>query len=93
MGLRALGYDAPIYHHGAMTKLCDYYQSKGYDLGAVEPVGRQRKTDFSGALVLCPPSALAASWGQGFPEAIKLWLQGGYVFERVRGRGGWSCLW
>lgn len=85
MGLRAMGYHAPIYHHGAMTKLCEYYQSKGCDLGEVEPVGRQRKADFAGSLVLCPPSALVAPWGQGFPDAIKS-MASGWLRIRARSR-------
>ena len=31
--LRDAGYDKPIYIHGALAKLCDYYQSQGIDLG------------------------------------------------------------
>ena len=31
--IRDAGYDEPIYIHGALQKLCDYYQSQGIDLG------------------------------------------------------------
>src|SRR4030095_14748063 len=32
--LRAAGYDAPIYLHGAMEKITRYYESRGLGLGA-----------------------------------------------------------
>ena len=35
--IREAGYDAPIYIHGAMQKLCELYQREGIDLGALEP--------------------------------------------------------
>ena len=36
--LRKAGYDKPIYLHGAMEKITRYYQSRGIDLGELEPV-------------------------------------------------------
>ena len=36
--LRAAGYDAPIYLHGAMEKITRYYQSRGVALGELRPV-------------------------------------------------------
>ncbi|MDN8793406.1 hypothetical protein Q0M19_14430, partial [Staphylococcus aureus] len=35
--LRQAGYDAPIYLHGALEKLCQYYQSQGVALGELRP--------------------------------------------------------
>ena len=35
--LRRAGYDAPIYLHGALTELCDLYESQGVDLGDLRP--------------------------------------------------------
>jgi putative mRNA 3-end processing factor len=37
--IRDAGYDKPLHIHGALQKLCDYYQSRGIDLGAC---GRRR---------------------------------------------------
>ena len=36
--LREAGYDKPIYLHGAMEKITRYYESRGIDLGELEPV-------------------------------------------------------
>jgi hypothetical protein len=35
--LRESGYDAPIYLHGAMLKLCALYEERGIPLGALRP--------------------------------------------------------
>ncbi|MGQ2931822.1 MAG: ligase-associated DNA damage response exonuclease, partial [Sphingopyxis sp.] len=35
--IRQAGHNEPIYIHGALQKLCDYYQSQGIDLGPLEP--------------------------------------------------------
>ena len=35
--LRAAGYDAPIYLHGAMEKITRYYESRGVALGELRP--------------------------------------------------------
>ena len=54
--LRAAGYDAPIYLHGAMEKITRYYQSRGIALGELRPVkrreeGRSRRHHHAGAAV------------------------------------------
>src|SRR5690606_30069271 len=33
--LRDAGYDRPVFIHGALQKLCDYYTSQGIDLGVL----------------------------------------------------------
>ncbi len=35
--IRQGGYDKPIYIHGALAKLCDYYSSQGIELGELRP--------------------------------------------------------
>ncbi len=40
--LRAGGYNAPIYLHGAMKNLCDLYQEHGIELGELRPCQRRR---------------------------------------------------
>ena len=88
--LRAAGHDRPIYIHGALRKLCDYYVSRGIDLGRLESatVARGRKGDFAGAVVLGPPSAFAGSWARRFPDPLtgfaSGWMQ---VRARARQRG------
>ena len=41
--LRAAGYDAPIYLHGAMEKITRYYQSRGVALGELRMVKGMKK--------------------------------------------------
>jgi putative mRNA 3-end processing factor len=88
--LRDAGYDAPVYLHGALRRLCDYYVARGVELGdlpdATLPRGRAR--DFAGAVVLAPPSAFAAPWVRRFAEPLIVfasgWMQ---VRARARQRG------
>ena len=54
--LRAAGYDAPIYLHGAMEKITHYYQSRGVALGELRAgqgheEGRSRRHHHAGAAV------------------------------------------
>ena len=87
MLLRAAGYDAPIYIHGALAKLCDYHAAEGVALGDLRPatVARGRKGDFAGAIVLAPPSAFAATWAQRFPDPV-ICFASGWMMVRARAR-------
>ena len=62
--LRDAGYDRPIYIHGAMRRLCDYYQSQGIDLGVLEDatLPKGKTGDFAGEVIVGPPSAFGAKW-------------------------------
>ncbi|MEO0622441.1 MAG: ligase-associated DNA damage response exonuclease [Pseudomonadota bacterium] len=85
--LRTAGYDAPIYIHGALKKLCDYYESEGVALGPLESatVERGRKGAFAGAVILGPPSAFAAKWAQRFPEPL-IGFASGWMQIRARAK-------
>ncbi len=87
MLLRKAGYDAPIYIHGALQKLCDYHIAQGVPLGDLRPatVGHGRKGDFAGAIVLAPPSAFAATWAQRFPDPV-IAFASGWMMVRARAR-------
>ncbi|MEF2072860.1 ligase-associated DNA damage response exonuclease [Consotaella aegiceratis] len=88
--LRGQGYDAPIYIHGALKKLCDFYQDEGIALGDLRPatVEAGRKSDFAGAIVVGPPSAFADRWARRFADPVACfasgWMQ---VRQRARQRG------
>lgn len=88
--IREAGYDKPIFIHGAMQKLCDYYQSRGIDLGVLLPATLEngKKEDFAGAIVVGPPSAFADKWARRFPDPIAAfasgWMQ---VRQRAKQRG------
>ncbi|RUW23767.1 ligase-associated DNA damage response exonuclease, partial [Mesorhizobium sp. M1E.F.Ca.ET.041.01.1.1] len=83
--LRDAGYDKPIYIHGALTKLSEYYQSQGIDLGKLEPgtVETGGKADFAGAIVVGPPAAFADRWARRFPDPISCFASG---WMRIRQR-------
>ncbi|WP_163463092.1 ligase-associated DNA damage response exonuclease [Jiella pacifica] len=88
--LRDAGYDEPIYIHGALKKLCDYYQSQGIDLGVLKPatVEGGKKGDFSGAVIVGPPSAFADKWARRFPDPVASFASGWMrVRQRARQRG------
>jgi putative mRNA 3-end processing factor len=86
--IRQAGWDAPIYIHGALQRLCDYHVAQGIDLGDLRPATEGKKSDFAGAIVIAPPSAFAATWAQRFPDPVIAfasgWMQ---VRARARQRG------
>ena len=87
---RDAGYDAPIHIHGALMKLCAYYQAQGIDLGRLEPatLATGARSDFAGALVVGPPSAFADRWARRFPDPVSCFASGWMrIRQRVRQRG------
>lgn len=88
--LRQAGYEPPIYIHGALAKLCDYYQGRGIDLGLLEPAttdGGSAKT-FAGAVVVGPPSAFADRWARRFADPVSCFASGWMrIRQRARQRG------
>lgn len=81
--IRLAGYDAPIYLHGALVELTALYQRLGQDFGDVRPVMEADAAQLAGALVLCPPSALADRWSRRFADPVTAFASG---WMRVRGR-------
>jgi len=88
--IRDAGYQEPIYIHGALAKLCDYYQSEGIDLGRLEPatIAAGAKSDFQGALVVGTPSSFADRWARRFPDPVSAFASGWMrIRQRVKQRG------
>jgi putative mRNA 3-end processing factor len=81
--LRAAGYDAPIYLHGALIALCQLYERLGVRLGALLPFAEADPKTLSGRLVLCPPSALGDRWSRRLDDPVTAFASG---WMRVRGR-------
>jgi putative mRNA 3-end processing factor len=81
--IRAAGYDAPIYLHGAMEKITRYYQSRGVALGDLRPVTGATKADLAGTITLAPPSATSDIWTRRFPDPVTAFASG---WMRVRAR-------
>ena len=88
--LREVGYDAPIFLHGALRRLCAYYVAEGIPLGELSDatLSRGRARDFAGQIVLGPPSAFEGAWIRRFTDPLIAfasgWMQ---VRARARQRG------
>jgi putative mRNA 3-end processing factor len=81
--IRAAGYDAPIYLHGAMEKITRYYESRGVALGELRLVKGVKKADLAGTITLAPPSATSDIWTRRFPDPVTAFASG---WMRVRAR-------
>ncbi|MEX0404303.1 ligase-associated DNA damage response exonuclease [Aquibium sp. LZ166] len=88
--LRDAGYSEPIFIHGALQRLCDYYATQGIDLGVLEPatVDKGGKTDFAGRIVVGPPSAFSDRWGRRFVDPVSAFASGWMrIRQRAKQRG------
>ncbi|MBA2650534.1 MAG: ligase-associated DNA damage response exonuclease [Legionella sp.] len=83
--LRLAGYDKPIYLHGALKKLCDFYESQGISLGNLQPASSLDLTTSQGTLVLCPPSALHDKWSRRFAHVL-IGMASGWMQIRARAK-------
>lgn len=81
--LRAAGYDAPIFLHGALEKMCALYETHGVALGDLRLVGDTSKEEFKAQIILAPPSALNDRWSRRLPDPISAMASG---WMRVRQR-------
>lgn len=80
--LRQEGYARPIWLHGALRNVTDYYISQGIALGDVPSVV-DTKDKLAGEIVLCPPAAIGDRWSRRFAEPLTGFASG---WMRVRGR-------
>jgi putative mRNA 3-end processing factor len=83
--LREAGWERPIYLHGAMVKLTEFYLSEGAPLGEVRPVIATERKNLGGEIVLCPPSALQDLWSRKFPDPVAA-MASGWMRVRARAR-------
>jgi putative mRNA 3-end processing factor len=80
--LRQAGYDRPIWLHGALRSMTDYYVSRGFELGHVPDVMAATNT-LAGEIVLSPPSAIGDRWSRRLAEPVASFASG---WMRIRGR-------
>lgn len=86
--MREAGYDAPIYLHGAMEKLCAFYEAQGVALGDLRPVAGMGAKHVGGSIIMCPPGSLNDRWSAKFGDAITCFASGWMkVRARARQRG------
>jgi putative mRNA 3-end processing factor len=81
--LRQAGYKAPIYLHGAMEKITNYYVERGIALGDLRLARGATKPNLAGTITICPPSALNDVWTRRFPDPLAAFASG---WMRVRAR-------
>ena len=83
--LRAMGFDDPIYIHGALQRLCDLYVELGVDLGELRPATGVAKAELQGRLIIAPPSALNDRWSRRLPDPVTA-MASGWMRVRQRAR-------
>lgn len=83
--LRGMGFDDPIYIHGALQRLCDLYVEHGVDLGELRPATGVAKKELQGRIILAPPGALNDRWSRRLPDPITA-MASGWMTVRQRAR-------
>jgi len=85
--LRAAGWDAPIFMHGALAAMCAIYEQFGIALGELRPATVAAKRDLVGQIVLAPPSAIADRWARRLAEPV-VCMASGWMRVRQRAKQG-----
>ncbi|MBT0586961.1 ligase-associated DNA damage response exonuclease [Alteromonas oceanisediminis] len=86
LALRQLGYDKPIYLHGALVKMCELYAKHGIELGGLIAVNDVENTQsLAGEIVLAPPSALNDRWSRKLPNVLTA-MASGWMQIRARSK-------
>lgn len=83
--LRAAGWNAPIYIHGALERMCALYAEHGVELGELRLVSETDKGAMRGQIVLAPPSALNDRWSRRLPDPVTA-MASGWMRVRQRAR-------
>ena len=86
--IRAAGYDAPIYLHGAIANICTIYESFGQSFGDIRPMLKLPKDELKGHIILAPPGVTADVWARRLPDPIVAMASGWMrVKQRAKQRG------
>lgn len=86
IALRELGYQRPIYMHGALINLCNLYTEFGVELGELIAVNDvESLSSLAGEIVLAPPSALNDRWSRKLPDVITA-MASGWMQIRTRSK-------
>jgi putative mRNA 3-end processing factor len=83
--LRRMGYDRPIYLHGAHQALCDLYVAQGVQLGTLLPATVADTKKIVNEIVLCPPSAIGEIWSRRMGDPVPA-VASGWMRIRARAR-------
>jgi putative mRNA 3-end processing factor len=86
--LRAAGWDAPIYLHGALAAVCRAYEDLGIALGELRPATVADRDSLRGAIVLAPPGAIQDRWARRLHDPVVCLASGWMrVRQRAKSRG------
>src|SRR5690606_3057923 len=83
--LRQAGYDAPIYLHGAMVRLCELYRERGIDLGELVHSLDIPTDQPKGQIVIAPPGAIKDRWSRRLPDPV-LAVASGWMSVKQRAK-------
>jgi putative mRNA 3-end processing factor len=71
-----------------MERMCRVYEVHGVALGDLRTLAGVPKAALAGAIVICPPSALADRWSRRLPDPLTAMASGWMrVRQRARQRG------
>jgi putative mRNA 3-end processing factor len=85
--IREAGWERPIYIHGAMEKITDFYRSEGQGFGEIVKTATKERGRLGGEIVLCPPSASRDLWARAFADPVVAFASG-WMRIRARARQG-----
>ena len=83
--LRARGHHEPIYVHGAIERLNQFYQSFGVDSASFAPRRARPRRKWPGNIVIAPPGALNDRWSRRLPDPVTA-MASGWMRIRQRAR-------
>ena len=89
--IRAAGWVKPIYIHGALEKLMDFYAGEGIPLGEIRNVSGTDRAKLGGEIVIVPPGSLSDLWSRKFPDPVTAFASG-WMRIRARARQGGVTL-
>jgi putative mRNA 3-end processing factor len=85
--IRQAGWERPIYLHGAMEKITEFYRSEGEAFGDLRKVVTKDRGTLGGEIVICPPSATRDLWARAFSDPVVAFASG-WMRIRARARQG-----
>jgi len=82
--------DETVFLHGAVAPLVEEYRRAGVRMLPTEPVVREKKADYRGALIVAPPSAAGTPWMRRFGDASTGFCSGWMRIRGARRRRGYD---
>ncbi len=79
-----------VFLHGAVLPLVEEYRRAGIAMLPAEPVVREKRADYRGALIIAPPSAAGTPWMRRFADASTGFCSGWMRIRGARRRRGYD---